>query len=152
MIVYRITKRKHSLDISGTGAALFPGRWNQKGTPVLYTSESIEIALLENIVHAPPMIIPDLEILTIEIPDNSIEELTISNLPSNWQNYPSPTILSKMGQDWIDEGKTISLKVPSAIVPTSHNFILNCKHKDYNQVKLIEQKSFYFDPRLVKRK
>ncbi|MFN4197399.1 MAG: RES family NAD+ phosphorylase [Flavobacterium sp.] len=152
MIVYRITKNKHSTDISGTGAALFPGRWNQKGTPVLYTSESIEMALLENIVHAPPMIIPDLDILTLEIPDDSIEDLTISNLPRNWQNHPAPTILSKMGQRWVDEGKTISLKVPSAIVPTSYNYILNCKHKDYNQVKIVERKSFYFDPRLIKRK
>lgn len=69
--------------MSGTGAALFPGRWNKKGTRVLYTSESKEIALLENIVHIPPLMTPTLDILTIEIPDDSITELKISDLPKN---------------------------------------------------------------------
>ncbi|MFN7674650.1 RES family NAD+ phosphorylase [Flavobacterium sp.] len=150
MIVYRITKSKHASDISGTGAALFPGRWNQKGTPVLYTGQSIEIALLENIVHAPPMITPDLDILTLEIPDDSILELKISDLPSNWSNYPAPTILSQIGQEWVNEGKEISLKIPSCIIHTSHNYILNCQHKDFNRVKVIDHSKFYFDPRLIK--
>lgn len=150
MIVYRITKSKHASDISGTGAALFPGRWNQKGTPVLYTGESIAIALLENIVHAPPMITPDLDILTLEIPDDSILELKISDLPSNWSNYPAPTILSQIGQRWVNEGKKISLKIPSCIIHTSHNYILNCQHKNYNRVKIIDHSKFYFDPRLIK--
>lgn len=150
MIVYRITKRKHASDISGTGAALFPGRWNQKGTPVLYTGESKEIALLENIVHAPPMIIPDLDILEIEIPDDSIFELKIADLPSNWANYPAPSILSEIGQEWVDKGSEISLKIPSCIIPTSHNYILNCQHKDFRIVKVITHEKFYFDPRLIK--
>lgn len=150
MIVYRITKSKHASDISGTGAALFPGRWNQKGTPVIYTGQSIEIALLENIVHAPPMIIPDLAILTIEIPDDSILELKISDLPSNWSNYPAPTILSQIGQEWVNLGKEISLKIPSCIIHTSHNYILNCQHTDFSRVKVIDHSKFYFDPRLTK--
>ncbi|MDY0341952.1 MAG: RES family NAD+ phosphorylase [Lentimicrobium sp.] len=72
MIVYRITQRKRAGDIHGTGATLYPGRWNKRGTPILYTGESKEMALLETIVYIPPMLIPDLDILTLEIPDDSI--------------------------------------------------------------------------------
>lgn len=150
MIVYRITKSKHASDISGTGAALYPGRWNKKGTPVLYTGKTKEIALLENIVHVPPMISPKLDILTIEIPDNTITKLSIEDLPENWAHFPAPTILSEIGQKWVDEGKTLALQVPSSIIHSSYNIILNCKHPRYSKVKIVEQKKFFFDSRLIK--
>ncbi len=150
MIVYRITKSKRASDISGYGASTYPGRWNKKGTPVLYTSESKEIALLENIVHIPPMITPRLDILTIEIPDDSMTVLTPEDLPPNWYQFPAPTVLSDIGQRWIDKGETLVLKVPSSIIHSANNIILNCNHKDYHKVKIISQKKFYFDSRLRK--
>ena len=151
MIVYRITKSKRASDISGTGAALNPGRWNMKGTPVLYTGESKEIALLENIVHIPLMLTPELDILTIEIPDDAITKLEIKDLPPNWLQFPAPTILSEIGQKWVDEDQYLGLMVPSYIIHTSFNIILNCSHKDYyRQTKIIDQKAFYFDSRLRK--
>ncbi|HWY37674.1 MAG TPA: RES family NAD+ phosphorylase [Bacteroidia bacterium] len=150
MIVFRIAKRTHAADITGTGAALYPGRWNKKGTPVLYTGETKEIALLETVVHTPPMMVPDLDVLTIEIPGDSVTELSIHDLPPNWFQYPAPTVLSEIGQRWVLENKTVALKVPSCIIHTSHNFILNCKHKDYRKVIVLEHGGFYFDPRLTK--
>lgn len=150
MIVFRITKSNRASDMSGYGSATHPGRWNKKGTPVLYTGESKEIALLEAIVHIPPMMSPKLDILTIEIPDDSITVLTTKDLPSNWFQYPAPTILSEISQNWIDEGRTIALKVPSSIIHSSNNIILNCQHKNYSSVKITNQKRFYFDTRLRK--
>lgn len=150
MLVYRITKSKRASDISGTGSAQYPGRWNKKGTPVLYTGKNKEIALLENIAHIPPMMTPQLDILTLEIPDDSITELAIEDLPENWHQFPAPTILSEIGQEWIDIGKTVALKVPSSIIHSSHNIILNCNHKNYKKVKILDQRKFYFDSRLRK--
>lgn len=149
MIVFRIAKRKRASDMFGTGAALYPGRWNKKGTSVLYTGATIEIALLENIVHTPPMFIPDLDILTMEIPDGSITEIKVSELPSNWMRYPTPLILAEIGEKWILKAETIALKVPSCIIATSFNYILNCKHLDFNRVKVIDHSHFLFDPRLT---
>lgn len=152
MIVYRIAKRNRASDISGMGAALYPGRWNKQGTPVLYTGESKEIALLEQLVHLPPMITPQLDILTIEIPDNSIKKLAISDLPANWAQFPAPTILSELGQKWVDEGEYLALMVPSCIIHTAFNPVLNCAHKDYaNQVSVVAQQAFDFDSRLRKQ-
>lgn len=136
--------------MSGTGAALFPGRWNKKGTRVLYTGESKEIALLENIVHIPPLMTPKLDILTIEIPDDSITELKISDLPKNWHHFPAPTVLSEFGQKWVDIGQTLALKVPSSIINSTHNFILNCNHSNYKSVNILNQEEFRFDSRLRK--
>jgi RES domain-containing protein len=134
MFVYRIAGKKHSDDLSGAGAAMYGGRWNKKGTPVLYTGESKEIALLETIVHTPPMIVPKLDIVTLEIPDDSITTIEIAELPFNWKSYPAPTILSELGESWIKEAKTIALRVPSCIIHSAYNLILNCRHIDYGLV------------------
>ena len=150
MIVYRIVTKKHAGDLSGTGAAIHGGRWNKKGSPVLYTGENKEIALLEIIVHTPPMMVPDLVILTIDIPDTSITEINKSKLPENWIDYPAPTILSEIAENWIRKGKTIALKVPSCIIHGSHNYILNCNHPEYYQVRLLDRKDFRFDTRFKK--
>jgi RES domain-containing protein len=150
MIVYRITGEKYAGDLTGTGAAMYGGRWNKKGSPVLYTGENKEIALLETIVHTPAILIPKLDILTLEIPDNSITEIEISQLPSNWKVYPAPTILCEIGESWIEEGKTIALKVPSCIIHSAHNYILNCRHPEYSKVRLLERRNFEFDSRLLK--
>ncbi len=150
MLVYRITGKKFAGDLTGTGAAIHGGRWNKKGSPVLYTGENKEIALLETIVHTPPMLVPKLDILTLEIPDGSITEIKISQLPKNWKLYPAPAILCEISEEWLDEGSTIALKVPSCIIHSAHNYILNCRHPEYSKVKLIERKNFEFDSRLKK--
>lgn len=150
MLVYRITSKKHSKDLDGSGAAIYGGRWNKKGTPVLYTGESKEIALLETIVHIPPMLVPNTDILTLEIPDDSITEINMRDLPKNWVDYPAPTILSEIAESWVQKGDAIALKVPSCIIHTANNYILNCRHPYYKQVKLIEIQDFYFDSRLIK--
>jgi RES domain-containing protein len=150
MIVYRITGKKYSNDLMGTGAVMYGGRWNKKGSPVLYTGESKEIALLETIVHTPPMLAPALDILTLEIPDNSVTVVTADTLPENWTDYPAPTVLSEIAEQWIISNTSIALKVPSCIIHTANNYILNCRHPDYHKVELLDCRDFHSDARLKK--
>ena len=150
MHVYRITGRKYANDLTGRGAAMFGGRWNKKGSPVLYTGENKEIALLETLVHTPSLLIPELDILTLDIPDNSITAIEITDLPKNWAVYPAPVILSEIGERWIKESITVALKVPSCIIYSAHTYILNCRHPEYSKIRLIDQKKFKFDTRLMK--
>lgn len=119
--VYRIAGHEYAFDLSGTGAAINGGRWNKKGTLVLYTGESREIALLETIVHFIHMLVPALDLLIFEIPEDSISELRIDQLPSNWLKYPAPVILAEMADLWVHESKTLAFKVLSCIVKSAHN-------------------------------
>lgn len=150
MIVYRIAQSKYASNILGTGAALYPGRWNKLGTPVLYTGSTKEIALLEAIVHVPQMLIPDWDIITLEIPDNSLTELAIEELPTNWSTYPAPSFLAELGENWVRARNTIALKVPSCIIISSYNFLLNCSHPEYAKVKILDQSKFNLDLRLLR--
>lgn len=150
MLVYRITKSKNAADLSGTGAAIYPGRWNKKGTPILYTGISKEIALLENLVHIPAMMMPEMDILTLEVPEDSITKIDIGRLPKNWFHFPAPTVLAEIGQEWVNENKYLAMQVPSAIVHSSWNVILNCSHPRYRDVRIVDHRRFYFDTRLLK--
>ena len=150
MIVYRIAPRAFAKDISGIGAAMHPGRWNQSGVAVLYTGINVEIALLEMLVHLPSGMTPPLDLLTIQIPDQTIEKITAEKLPDNWQDYPAPGALSEIGNAWVKSERSLALQVPSAIVATSAIIILNCRHPKYKSVRIIKHEPFPVDLRLIK--
>ena len=70
MIVYRLSRARFSKDLSGRGAELAGGRWNSKGTPMLYTSDSIALCTVEVAVHMPLGIVPfDYELVQIQVPE-----------------------------------------------------------------------------------
>ena len=58
MILFRLAKQKYSDDLSGLGAELTGGRWNNKGTRILYTSDSRALCTAEIAVHMPIGLIP----------------------------------------------------------------------------------------------
>ncbi len=148
MLVYRLAKKQYSRDLSGAGASQFGGRWNKRGTPVIYAGESLEISLLELLVHVPPMMVPQLDAVTIKIPDDSISEITPKQLPRNWQDYPAPSLLAEIGYKWVHANKSLALKVPSSVISSSCNLVLNCNHRDFRKVKILKCEEFRFDPRL----
>jgi RES domain-containing protein len=70
MHVYRIAKTAFINDLSGMGAKIYGGRWNKKGTALIYASENRSLAFLELLVHLPLSLMPkELSIATIHIPD-----------------------------------------------------------------------------------
>lgn len=155
MRLYRISLEKHGKDLSGTGARLFGGRWNPKGAPAVYTSESPALAALEFLVHMPTDIAPEpLVLLEIEIPDTlNTEEIKLSGLDKDWNIYPFPQTTVKVGEEWIRENKTIALKVPSCALPYGKgwNFILNPLHPEFSRIKIIGLDPFKFEKRVLKR-
>ena len=49
---WRIFKPKHAaMAFTGEGARQFGGRWNSKGTAIVYTAGSAALAALEMLVH-----------------------------------------------------------------------------------------------------
>lgn len=71
MKLYRIATTAHIKDLSGAGARLYGGRWNEKGVAVVYTSESRALAVLEYLVHLPMVFAPgELSIMELKVPDS----------------------------------------------------------------------------------
>lgn len=150
MIVYRLSRGPYKNDLSGKGAELAGGRWNSKGTALLYTSESIALCTVEIAVHMPLGIIPkDYFLVKIDIPDNtSMKELSEAELPADWKSFPHANSTQMIGDAFVQEYEHLVLKVPSATVQGNYNYLLNPRHQDFRQVRIVETVLFEFDKRL----
>lgn len=153
MFVYRIVKSaKRANDLSGTGAYAEGGRWNNTGVFALYTSEHEALCMLEVLVHLDESELPpDLFLITIELSD-AAPVLTIPDhdLPKDWR-VPENLILKQMGDRIFTEQKYIGIKARSAVMPQSHNYILNPSYPQYHQyVKVIAAVPLDVDKRLLR--
>lgn len=153
MFVYRIAKEQYANDLSGEGARLNGGRWNNKGYSMIYTAENRSLATVEYLVHMPMSIVPgNIYITKIFIPDNiKIEVIEEKILPKNWATYPAPQALAELGSKWIKENKYLALKVPSVIVKGEWNILLTPNHQLFNKIKITEAEEYNFDDRLIRK-
>ena len=152
MEVFRLSKEKHSRELSGKGAALKGARWNSAGIEVIYTAANRSLAMAEVAVHLTLSTIPDdFVMLTIQIPDDvSILKLSPSDLPVNWNAFPYPPANQKIGDSFIQENKFCLLQIPSAVTKGDYNILINPNHKDFAKVKITATEKFPFDSRIFR--
>ena len=86
--------------------------------------------------------------MEVEVPDNSFLQISIKDLPNNWDNNYPPPSLKKIGDDFLKKGTHLMMKVPSAIVPMEYNYLVNTEHPDMKKVKISRKEPFHFDKRL----
>ena len=147
MIVFRISNELYKEDISGNGAAINGSRWNSKGTMMLYTGQYISLVILESLVHLRTIDIPEKQyLLQIELPDSDFSEIKLSRIKDNWQQHLSYT--QWMGDQFVLANQSLILKVPSAIVPQEHNFLVNPLHAEFKKVKVVKTELLQLDKRL----
>ena len=143
MLVYRIVnEEKRTKDLSGMGAFKFGGRWNDPGVFALYTSEHEALCMLELLVHAEEMELPEtLFILEILVADDApFYTFQQKDLPNDWR-LPENLQLKHFGNDIFRDGKFLGICAPSAVLPQCNNYILNPAYKDYQ--KMVHIKNVY---------
>ncbi|MDD3966769.1 MAG: RES family NAD+ phosphorylase [Candidatus Marinimicrobia bacterium] len=150
MRVYRLSKKKYSDSLSGAGAAAAGGRWNSKGIAMVYTSASRALSLLEAYVHLSSTVIPrDYVMMNIDIPDSLNQDIIdINTLPADWRSDAGILKTRKIGDDFIASNAVCVLRVPSAVVPGDHNYLLNPDHPDFSKISIISADDFPFDDRM----
>ncbi len=150
--VWRLTRKKYAgTAFSGEGARYNAARWHSGRYPVVYTSGSLSLALVETIVQMDPAHLPKMVVVSANIPDKvAMESVKIKTRPSHWRQFPGPTELKEMGNAWFEKGKTAVLKVPSAVVPGEYNYLINPLHPDFTKIAIGKPESFSLDPRLLK--
>ena len=151
--LWRLAKAKHAaVALDGEGARRYGGRWNQRGTGVVYLGGSLSIAALETFVH---LTAADarLAFVAIEIivPDDvTVAALNPADLPRNWRAEPPPDQTKAIGTGWTRGGETLLLRVPSVIVPRETNYLLNPVHADFRRLTIRAPQPFGFDERMWK--
>lgn len=152
MRVWRVCRRPFSkTPLDGRGGLVASGRWHTARRLVVYASESLALASLEVLVHCDVDLLPnDLVAIEIDLPKKlRIAELDAGTLPRSWRVHPAPRASQQLGNDWLDAGKEAVLRVPSAVVPTESNFLLNPLHPGTRDIRVVRRIAFRFDQRLT---
>ena len=151
MFAWRLTRTAHADEpLDGEGARRYGGRWNHAGTAVVYTSESLSLAVLEYLVNLSITDLPtDLVSIQLEFPESlSSTEVRIKDLPPMWRTSPALEDLKDIGDDWARSMETAILIVPSAVIPTECNYIINPAHSESRKIAVAAIEPFVLDPRL----
>lgn len=155
MVVWRIYDHRAAYalqpnfdPLDGQGAALHPGRWNRAGLPMVYTSQTPELAMLELLTKLTATTFGVRMAVEIEVPAGArVEDATPSVLEMLLRGHDDD--LQEVGSSWALSGRSLVLKVPAAVLPVSFNYLLNPAHPQAKQLRVLRQVQVALDPRLV---
>jgi len=150
MEVFRLTRKKFAGSLSGKGAALKGARWNSAGVELIYTAANRSLTMAEVAVHFSLSTLPDdYMMMNIFIPDDiEIMELSVSDLPPEWNKFPHPPSTQAIGDRFVAENRICVLKIPSVVTQGDYNFIINPNHSDFSRIKILQVEMFPFDRRI----
>lgn len=152
LTAWRIYKAKYAATaFSGEGARRFGGRWNSKGVALVYVSSSISLASLEMLVHLQSADVLNHYVVRSATFDHIlVRKLAIKELPKSWRDNPPPAAVQRIGDAWVARADSPVLQVPSAVIESESNFLLNVAHPDFRAIELGAQQGYAFDPRPLK--
>jgi RES domain-containing protein len=106
---------------------------------------------VETFVNLEPNLRPaDLVFIVGEILDGvEIGKLDPKILPAGWREARDES-LRRFGDDWIRDGKTAGLLVPSAAIRGEWNVLLNPAHPHFLQIQFRDPEPFEFDLRMFR--
>ena len=149
---WRIVKAKYAATaMTGAGAKRYPGRWNRFGEAVVYAAGSQSLAILEMLVHLEandPL--SKYALLRIEIPESLIARTKTGRLPRNWKADEIPESTRQFGSEWFTSLRSCVLEIPSVIVDSEMNYLINPLHPHVSKLVIGKAEPFRFNPRLIK--
>lgn len=144
MVFWRISRHR---DLSGTGGLRAAGRWHYAGHRIVYLADSPAASLLEVCVHTSANDVPpEFTLLRIEGPELHIPSVRTEELPDGWRERVELT--RDLGSAWLERNDSALLRVPSAIVPETVNYLFNPSHPNAAEFRIIEEIAYPFDTRL----
>lgn len=147
---WRICKAKHAATaFDGYGARRFGGRWTSPGVPMVYTASVAAQALLEMLVHADATIVSLSYVLVpVRFDDAVLTRVDPASLPSTWSAHQRVT--RKVGDGWVAAASSAVLAVPSAILNTDDNYLLNPAHPDFAKLEIGQPATLAIDERITR--
>lgn len=149
---YRIVRPEFAdTAFDGEGARLFGGRWNEKGTRIVYTSASPSLAAMESFVHmgVDAKSIRHI-IIEIDIPDEIVKVCNKFDLPSEWNANPAPEECQEFGSAWVNTQESAVLSIPSIVMEMERNYLINPSHPDFQKITILQKATFTYDQRMWK--
>jgi RES domain-containing protein len=137
--------------MSGEGAFLYGGRWNSKGTRIVYLGSSLAQSAMELLVHLDrPKVLMAFNKMSVSFEESLVQHIPLKDLPGNWSEPSMASSVQDVGDLWAKEQGSLILHVPSAVIPGEYNYLFNPIHPDVSKAKMSNIISFNFDPRVLK--
>lgn len=138
-------------DLSGAGAERSGGRWNARGTPLVYASSSRALACLETVVHLGGGVALPLNryLVRIEVPADLWAARSVFDASAHvgWDALPPGRVSIAWGGAWARAGAHCVAEVPSVIVPEESNVLINPRHPDARRLRASKLRRWLYDPR-----
>lgn len=151
LVVWRLCAAKYAATAyDGSGARLYGGRWSLPGTALAYAAESRALAVVEVLANADdPDVLLHLDWVFVgaELPAAHVEHA--ARVPESWRRFPHSIETQLFGTEWARSGRSVALRVPSAVVPGEFNYLVNAAHPAFSQVRIGKPEPFAFDARLA---
>ena len=139
-------------DLTGKGAEKTGGRWNRKGTPLIYASASIALACLETLVHLAGGVPLPLNRYLVRIPlsPTAWRKRTVLDPSAHvgWDAEPPVLVSIDWGTEWARSGASLVAEVPSIIVPEESNILINPAYSGAARLKVSKLRKWRYDLRL----
>ncbi|GEQ85741.1 hypothetical protein ULMS_12490 [Patiriisocius marinistellae] len=150
MKIYRIVKEAYKDDLSGEGARLFGGRWNNRGDAMLYFSEHLSLCVLEILVHLDYQFIDnDFYYIEASIPkENLMSAQEQAVLLPQWNALVSQTHTENWGSLWLKNRTSLAMAVPSVVLPQENNILVNPKHPLISKLEITKVERLKIDERI----
>ena len=116
---------------------------------MVYTSGSPELAMLEILTKLNPSAFGVRMAVEIDVPSDAlIQDAAPVMLGHLLRGEDDDT--QTYGSSWSTRGQSLVLKVPSATLPISSNYLINPLHPQAKQLIVVRQVEVTMDPRLVR--
>ncbi len=158
---YRLTQARYrDTAFLGMRAMRVNGRWHRAGAPIVYTAESSALALVEGMVHVDRarLLTMDFVELFCRFDEDLVESAAAYTerfasteegiLPEGWDGFPWLRATQRIGTRWVETGRSVVLSVPSAVIPSATNYLINPRHPDFSALKISDPRPSEVDVRL----
>lgn len=148
MVVYRSSKPKWKNSLSGAGAKRTGGRWNLRGTPVVYTSETKILSREETFNGPTGRVVPKSYVfMHIEIPDDlkikivTLDELKAAGIVMRPEGRTREE--AEFGDRLLRALEYPVIAFPTAVDNEGFNYLINPDHPDVSRIKIVHHSPFW---------
>jgi RES domain-containing protein len=129
------------------GSVMYPGRWNDAETSVIYASQYYSTAMLEKLAHGNGRLPPNQHYVEMTVPKGtSFEVVTKDHLPS-WDTL-EPSVSREFGSTWVKQRRSAILLVPSYVARIERNVVIDPAHNDSKGIEVGSPDPVWWDRRL----
>lgn len=148
LTAYRIGDPEGDFPIfDASGSRLYPGRWNDTETAVIYAAEHYSTAMLEKLVHGGGLMPPNQHYIEITLPHGLSYEMVTKDALPGWDSE-EPDVSREFGARWARERRTLLLLAPSYVARIERNVVINPLHDEFARIEASLPTPVWWDERL----